>query len=41
MAIPNYQTLMLPVLKLAQDGQIHRFRDAIEKLAVEVSLNDD
>lgn len=41
MAIPDYQTLMLPVLKLAQDGQIHRFRDAIEKLAVEFSLTDE
>lgn len=41
MAIPDYQALMLPVLKLAQDGQIHRFRDAIEKLADEFSLTDE
>ncbi len=32
MAIPDYQTLMLPVLKLASDGSEHRFRDAIEQL---------
>lgn len=29
MAIPDYQTLMLPVLKLAADGAEHKFRDAV------------
>ena len=40
MAIPDYQTLMLPVLKLASDGREHRFRDAIEQLASEFELGD-
>lgn len=32
MAIPDYQTLMLPLLRLAADGVDHRFRDAVEQL---------
>jgi restriction system protein len=38
--IPDYQTLMLPVLKLASDGREHRFRDAVERLASEFGLSD-
>lgn len=41
MSIPDYQTLMLPFLRIAGDGSEYRFRDAIEKLAVEFSLSDD
>ncbi|MBK8401143.1 MAG: restriction endonuclease [Propionivibrio sp.] len=41
MPIPDYQTLMLPLLKLARDKQEHRFRDAIEHLASEFKLTDD
>ena len=41
MPIPDYQTLMLPLLKLAGDKQEHRFRDAIEQLAAEFNLSDD
>ncbi|MBL8473964.1 MAG: restriction endonuclease [Rhodocyclaceae bacterium] len=40
MAIPDYQTIMLPLLRLTGDGQEHRFRDAIERLAVEFHLTD-
>ena len=40
MPIPDYQTLMLPVLKLAADGREHRFRDAIEQLASEFNVTD-
>jgi restriction system protein len=40
MPIPDYQALMLPVLRLAGDGLEHRFRDAIENLASEFSLTD-
>ena len=39
--IPDYQTLMLPLLKLVSDGQEHRYRDLIEKLAVEFKVTDD
>ncbi len=39
MAIPDYQTLMLPVLKLAADGGEHKFSHAVELLAEEFSLS--
>lgn len=40
MPIPDYQTLMLPVLRIAEDGLEHRFRDAVEKLASDFNLTD-
>lgn len=36
--IPDYQTLMLPVLEYASDGKEHHIRDAIEFLANKFSL---
>jgi restriction system protein len=39
--IPDYQTLMLPLLRLAQDGQEHRIRDVIEPLAKQLGLTAD
>ena len=33
MAIPDYQSIMLPLLELAGDDQIHRVRDAVDLLA--------
>ena len=41
MAIPDYQSLMLPVLKLASDGKEHKFSGAVEALADEFGLNTD
>jgi restriction system protein len=41
MAIPDYQTTMLPLLRLAADGAEHRFRDSVEQLAAEFNLTDD
>lgn len=41
MAIPDYQTIMLPLLRLASDQQEHRFRDAVESLAQEFGLTDE
>ncbi|ARO89001.1 hypothetical protein EBAPG3_003370 [Nitrosospira lacus] len=41
MPIPDYQTLMLPLLRLAGDAQEHRFRDAVEQLAVEFGISDE
>ncbi|MFM0053271.1 restriction endonuclease [Caballeronia grimmiae] len=41
MPIPDYQTLMLPVLRAVADGQEHRFRDVVETLANEYQLTDD
>jgi restriction system protein len=40
MPIPDYQTLMLPLLRLAADGHERRFRDAIEQLAAEFGITD-
>jgi restriction system protein len=41
MAIPDYQTLMLPVLKLASDQNEHKFSQAVEELANEFSLTQE
>jgi len=38
MAIPDYQSVMLPLLKLTSDGNEHRFRDAISALADEFGI---
>lgn len=38
MAIPDYQTLMLPVLKMAADGKEHKFSQSVEALADEFNL---
>ncbi len=38
MPIPDYQTLLLPLLQLAADKQEHAFRDAIEHLALAFKL---
>lgn len=40
MTIPDYQTLMLPVLKLAAPGAEVVFRDAVERLADVFALTD-
>lgn len=39
--IPDYQSLMLPILKLVSDKQEHTYRDIIEKLAIEFQVTDD
>jgi hypothetical protein len=41
MAVPDFQTLMLPLLKLAGDGQQHTLTEAVERLAQEFRLSDD
>lgn len=41
MAIPDYQTTMLPLLKFASDNQEHRFRDAAQTLADEFDLTEE
>lgn len=41
MAIPDYQSLMLPLLKLAQDGQDHSLSEAIDTLALEFGLSGE
>jgi len=41
MPIPNFQQLMLPVLRFASDKQEHSLRETIEHLADEFSLSED
>jgi restriction system protein len=39
--IPDYQSLMLPLLRLVSDRQEYKYRDIIEKLAVEYKVIDE
>jgi hypothetical protein len=41
MAVPDFQSLMLPLLKLVSDGQQHTLAKAVERLAQEFQLSDD
>jgi len=41
MAIPDYQTCMLPVLRFASDGREHQVKDAAEQLAKEFGLTEN
>ena len=41
MGVPDYQTIMLPLLKLAGDGKEHRLREVIDRLAGEFRLSDE
>jgi restriction system protein len=41
MAIPDYQSIMLPLLKFMSDGKEHSMREAIETLANQYKLTDD
>jgi len=41
MPIPNYQSIMLPLLKFAGDRREHSLRETIEALADEFNLTDE
>ena len=41
MAVPDFQSLMLPLLNLAGDGLQHTSAEAVERLAQEFQLSDD
>ena len=41
MVIPDYQSIMLPLLELAGDAEEHSLRDAIETLADQFDLSDE
>ncbi len=41
MSIPDFQTLMLPLLKVVADGREYRLRDVLELLAQEFLVTDD
>jgi restriction system protein len=40
-AIPDYETVMLPLLRLAGDGKEHKLREVIDRLADEFTLSDE
>lgn len=40
MAVPDFQRLMLPLLKLAEDGQVHTLVETVERLAQAFQLSD-
>lgn len=41
MAIPDFQSIMLPVVRHCRDGQEHTTRDTVEALASEFKLTDE
>ncbi|HNZ14773.1 MAG TPA: restriction endonuclease [Anaerolineaceae bacterium] len=41
MAIPDFQTIMLPLLKLASDGKEHYIHDAVEELSNYFKLTEE
>jgi restriction endonuclease Mrr len=41
MAIPDFQTIMLPVLRLTQDGHDHTLASTRDQLAQEFGLTDE
>ena len=41
MAIPDYQTIMLPLLEVAGDNEVHRVRDAVDDLAERFKLTEE
>ena len=41
MAIPDYQSIMLPLLELAGDNQVHQVHDAVALLAQRFNLTDE
>ncbi|MGC9222742.1 MAG: restriction endonuclease [Terracidiphilus sp.] len=41
MPIPDYQTLMLPLLKIASDGVVHSKRDTLPELASRFGLSEE
>jgi restriction system protein len=40
MAVPNYQSLMLPLLKFAADGSIHTLAQAVDTIADQLKLSE-
>lgn len=40
MPVPDYQSIMLPLLRCVADEHVHKFRDLIESLAQEFHLSD-
>ena len=41
MPIPDFQTIMLPLLQMAADGKEHKLHDAVDQLAKQFSLTEE
>ncbi len=41
MPIPDYQACMLPLLKYAGDGEVHRFKEAVEAVSDSFNLSEE
>lgn len=41
MAIPDFQSIMLPLLRLAADGTEHRYRDTVDQLETQFGLSEE
>ncbi len=41
MTIPDFQSIMLPLLRLATDKEIHKLNDAVDQLANQFDLSDE
>ena len=41
MAIPDYQSLMYPLLRLAGDKEEHKLRDATDELSIQLKLTEE
>ncbi len=41
MAVPDYQSLMLPLLKITSDGKEHSLNEVIERLAQQLGLSEN
>jgi restriction system protein len=41
MSIPDYQTLMLPLLQFTADQEEHTLSEAVDKLATQFNLTDE
>ena len=39
--IPDYQSLMLPLLKYVSDGEVHHIQGAISVIAKQLNLNEE
>ena len=38
--IPNYEKIMLPLLKQLEDGKVYKFGDLVEKISSHFKLTD-
>jgi restriction system protein len=41
MAIPDYETLMLPILRLLRDGKVHKMSDVVDAMADKFDLSSE